>query len=436
MPIDPQLRTLISLLRAALLSGVALFATGASQAAGAADPSTLPLVQETDITYLGGFALPSWANGPTGTSYFEYGGHALTPYTDPSTGKATLFMEGHAQHPGNVAQIQVPDTIVNSGTLSALPMAKVLQPFADITDGHLAQVDPTDPVNPIFVYGLLPYKGKLIVGASNSYSASQTVSHGVSGMVLANKTDFTGWYTLQAAAPVRALGGPMAPIPAEWQAAFGGTAMTGNCCISITGSTSAGMSATVFDPAVFDPNKLPASGSGTTVLFYPLAHPQCGSFQCESSQSSNYNLTTQYGGMVFVPGTRTVLFVGATGTGPYCYNSATVCNDPALPDVKGPHGPPYRYQVWAYDANELLAVKNGTKQSWEPKPYGIWVLNGMPNSGDDRIRGAGYDVTTGRLYIAQGYGEEPRIEVYQINVGTRGTPPHPLPNPPSNVTVQ
>jgi hypothetical protein len=316
-------------------------------------------------------------------------------------------------------------------------MAKVLQPFADITDGHLDQVDPTNLGNPIFVYGLLPYKGKLIIGSSSSYSATQTVSHGVSGMVLANKTDFNGWYTLHAVAPVRALGGPMAPIPAEWQAAFGGPALTGNCGISITGSTSAGMSATVFDPALFIPNSTTTSGSGTTVLFYPLSHPQCGSFQCESSPSSNYNLTTVYGGMGFVPGTRTVFFVGATGTGPYCYGSATDCHDPALPDVKGPHAPPYRYQIWAYDANDLVAVKNGLKQTYQPQPYGIWVLNGMPNSGDDRIRGAGFDVATGRLYIAQDYYDQPRIEVYQIKVGTRVTtpPPPPKPNPPTNVTV-
>jgi hypothetical protein len=302
-------------------------------------------------------------------------------------------------------------------------------------------VDPSIPVgvdtinnnscsgNPTFIYGSLAYNNRLIIDAACSYGGSQTSSHGVRSLNL-SIVGFQGWYPFSGAtATPRALAGPMTTIPAEWQPLFGGPALTGQCCISVTGSTSAGPSLTVFDPdKVSVTNPIP----GQTVLFYPLSHPACGAEHCEAQQSNIYNLTTVYGGAAFPSGTRSVLFVMAHGTGCYWYggwdeNSLGPCPspDPALPDAKGPHAPPYRYQILAYDANDLVAVKNGTKQAWEPQPYAVMVLNGMPNSDNDRIKGAGYDPETRRLFIAQDYGTEPRIEVYQIHVPASSdtTPP-------------
>lgn len=389
--------------------------------------SALPLIQNSDITYLGAFALPSWAgksNGSYGTSWFEYGGHALTFYKDPVTGKRTLYLEGHAQNPGQVAQVEIPSSFVKSTNWSALPVANIVHNFVGVPS---APDSASCSGNPSFIYGMLPFGGRLIVGAACSYGGSQTTSHGVRSLDL-SVSDFKGYYGFSGAvATPRALGGPMAPIPSEWQAEFGGSAFTGNCCISVTGSTSAGPSLTVFNPNdVGVKNPIP----GTTVLFYPLSNPVCGAEHCEAKQSNTYNLTTVYGGVAFPPGSRSILFVTAHGTGCYWYGGwdqpsfgGCSANDPALSDVKGPHAPPYRYQILAYDANDLVAVKNGTKQPWEPKPYAIIVLDGMPNSNDDRIKGAGFDPETGRLYIAQDYGDQPRIEVYQISVlGTVSTP--------------
>ena len=405
--------------------------------------STAPLIQKSDITYLGSFALPSWANGATyGSSYFEYGGHALNPYHDPVTGKSTLFMEGHAHDPGAIAQVEVPDSFVKSTNWSALPVAKVLQRFVNINSSPDSG---SCSGNPSFIYGSLAYGGRLIVGAACSYGGSQTTSHGVLDLNLSNP-QFKGYYGFTGAtATPRALGGPMTWIPPEWQNDFGGPAFTGNCCISVTGSTSAGPSATVFNPNdVGVKNPIP----GKTVLFYPLTHPTCGSEHCEAQQSNIYNLTTVYGGLAFPPGTRSVLFVTAHGTGCYWYGGwdepgigGCPNKDPALSDVKGPHAPPYRYQILAYDANDLLAVKNGTKQTWEPKPYAVITLDGMPNSSDDRIKGAGYEPETGRLYIAQDYGDHPRIEVYQIAGPTASSTVPPststvLPSSPTDFIVE
>jgi hypothetical protein len=393
--------------------------------------SALPLMQSSDFTYLGGFALPSWANGAYGTSNFEYGGHGLMYFQDPATGKGTLYMEGHAQHPGAVAQVEVPSSFVKSEDWNALPIAKLLQPFADLPSAP----DPASCTgNPSFIYGMLAYNGRLLLGAACSYGGSQTTSHAVRALDL-SMGGTQGYYGFAGAvAPPRALGGPMINIPKEWQSAFGGPAMTGNCCISVTGSTSAGPSLTVFNPDdVGNKNPIP----GTTVLFYPLSNPACGLLHCEATQSSVYNLTTVYGGGAFPSGTRSVLFVTAHGTGSYCYGSASDCGDPILLDVKGPHAPPYRYQVLAYDANDLIAVKEGRKAAWDPKPYAVFELTGMPNSSNNRIKGAAYDQAGGRLFIAQDYGAQPRIEVYQLKVAI-GSAPTPViaPVPPSSLIVR
>jgi hypothetical protein len=223
----------------------------------------------------------------------------------------------------------------------------------------------------------------------------------------------------------------MTPIPSEWQSALGGPVAGGLCCISVISSTSVGPSLTVFNP---DDVGTKSSIPGKTVLFYDLNHTVAGGVGSEASTNNIFNLTSRIGGMAFVPGTRSVLFVEGHGTGTYCYGTAAECgNDTAMPDVKGPHAQPYRYQILAYDANDLVAVKNGSKNTYDPKPYAIIVLNGMANSGTPNIAGATYDPQTGHLFITQEYGPNPRVEVYQIKAPAVTTTT--APQAPSNVRI-
>jgi hypothetical protein len=411
-------------MRSRVIAAMLVLAIGSTVSAPGMAQSSAPLLQQTDIVYQGAFAIPT---GTFGASTFEYGGHGLTVYVDPSSGKETLFMEGHMQNPGNVAQIEVPSSFVKGGD-SSLPKAKVLQNFSGV--GNLSSIDSGNQFNASFIYGLLAYGGRLIVGASNSYSSSQTLSHGATSSLSLSSAGFTGFTKMSSEAPVRATGGPMTLIPQEWRSAFGGPALTGQCCISVISSTSSGPSATVFDPATVGNGTL----SGKTVLYYPLATPVCGSTGCEASTNSTFNLTTRVGGMAFPPGSRTLLFIGGHGTGKYCYGTAAECgNDSAMPDVKGPHAQPYRYQIWAYDVNDLVAVKNGSKATSAPKPYGVWPLTEMSHSGNPNIAGAGFNPVTGHLFITQDYGANPRVEVYTVTVN--GTPSK-TPSPPGNVGIQ
>jgi hypothetical protein len=216
------------------------------------------------------------------------------------------------------------------------------------------------------------------------------------------------------AANARALGGYMTAIPTEWQALLGGPALTGNCCQSIISVTSSGPSATVFNPDdVAVRNPIP----GKTVLFYPLSNPLGG---C-SEQNNFFNCATKLGGVAFPAGSRSVLFIGRQGTGPVCYKG----NLAGCPDNGGFNAPPYRHQIWAYDANDFLAVKNGQKQPWELRPYALIVLTDMDTSGEASVGGAVYDSARNLFYVAEAWGETPMVHVYKINVPGATPPPPP-----------
>jgi hypothetical protein len=177
-------------------------------------------------------------------------------------------------------------------------------------------------------------------------------------------------------------------------------------------------------------NPVPA----TLVLGYPITHPLADYHTGNQYWSANTIIT----GVVFVQGTRTVLFFGKHGLGNYCYGGGDQCNDPDDPS-KGTHSYPYEAHVWAYDANDLLTVKNGQKQSWEIRPYAVWTLD----SSFYDIQGVGYDPAKQRLYVSvacQVGNCLPIIRVYQINNVTGSTPP-PVSSPtppasPSNLVLQ
>jgi hypothetical protein len=94
----------------------------------------------------------------------------------------------------------------------------------------------------------------------------------------------------------------------------------------------------------------------------------------------------------------------------YCYDEED--------SSKGTHGYPYRYMVWAYDARDLAAVKNGQLQPWDIRPYATWTLD-LPTSGSPtHLNGAAYDPQTGRIFLSQAGadGTKPLIHVYTVAV--------------------
>jgi hypothetical protein len=380
--------------------------------------SDLPLVKRSDIEYIGSFALPQ---GDYGESRFGFSGRAVTVYTEPD-GTKTLFMEGHDWNSGTVGQVQIPDELVKSQDWDELPVADVLQDFHEISDGKAATLGTDSYVS---IFGMLPYNARLIVAAASWYDApcQQDASHGVSSLDLSDPDDFSGFKKINAVANARSLGGYMTIIPSEWRASFGGPALTGNSALSIISCISSGPAATVFNPddvGVTDP--IP----GTTVVYYTLDNYLIVG---NKTDENTWTFGSSVKGIAFPQGTRSVLFFGVqTLADGYCYGPGT--DDPELHKVdteggtwcydlcssyKGGHGYPYYHYVWAYDANDLLKAKSGELEPWEVKPYAEWQLDDLDTSGCAGMRGAGYDPETGRMYVTQSYGEDPRVDVFQIN---------------------
>jgi hypothetical protein len=147
------------------------------------------------------------------------------------------------------------------------------------------------------------------------------------------------------------------------------------------------------------------------LLYYPINKPLAP----EDTQNNLFDLATNIKGVAFPCGSRSGLFLGWQGVGPYCYGTGDECGDPE-DSSKGTHAYPYYHQVWAYDVLDLLDVRAGQKQQWEIQPYAVWRLNEMDSTGGAKISGAAYDIESGRLYITEAYGEQPAGHVYQVNI--------------------
>jgi len=388
-----------------------IFHTSSSKAQ--TPPTSLPLVQQADMVYLGKFTVP-WNDGTgrgNSVDSLDYGGWAIGMGAD-----GTSIYYGCHDWYSMLARVSIP-AIGGTGTIR--------MPCTAVT--NLQSINPGDPNNKKLGSSLV-WNGKLIVSAYSFYDGNSTAiaSHFSMSpdMATQNGPYRIGPLSGYTAIPTDKVGmqaGYMALVPQEWRALLGGPVLTGLSGVAIIGRTSFGPTATIFDP-----DELGTSNHNMQMLVgYPGEHQDLGGY----SQSNQYFAgADQHGGMAFPAGTRTLLFVGRHAT-TFCYGPGT--SDPALAGTsdgqgnlycydptqtsKGTHGYPYIHQVWAYDANDLLAVKNGTKQPWELRPYAVWRLTDMNNTGDAYpITSATFDPTTKRFYMVQGLN----VHVYQINVGT------------------
>jgi hypothetical protein len=394
------------------------------------------LITSQNIRYLGAFRVP---NGTIGCSSdacaFSYGGGPIAFNKDGNGGSGSLFMGGH-QTGGLTAEITIP-SVVNSSNINDLNTASALQGFVDIAEGNRKNIladGGTVFGDEVYNGGFMMWGNKLIgsvytVFDNGNNGGNQYLSHYTSGLNLSTNGDFSGMFKLSNVA-ARLVGGYMCKIPASQQAAFGGTALTGQSGLSIIWNSSSGPAVSVFDPSqlgVTDP--VPA----TPLVYYPENHPLAPT----STQNGIFNLTSQVTGIVFPEGYDSVLFFGRHGVGAYCYGDGTsdqslhglptgegsniYCYDPVI-DSKGPHAYPYKYQAWAYSASDLLSVKNGTKQPWEIAPYSVWNFELPFNDGKGEIMGVAYDNLSGKIYVSQRngdlaveYSKNPVVHVFQID---------------------
>lgn len=390
-------------------------------------PSALPLLTKESFTYVGGFRLPRTA---VGGDDFSFAGAALA--FNPATN--TLY---YGSRRSNVAEVSIPAPM-NTKDINAMNFSAYVQPFADPMEGHLTDI----PVAAL--RGLAVLGGRLCGTAMIYYDASNTqrFSHFCRSLSLSTPS-FSGWSAVYQATRTGWVSGWLAPVPAEWQGTLGGTAVTGNCCVPIVSRTSYGPAAFAFNPDAIGDAQVPA----TPLLYYPGEHPTLGPW---SGSNPTYGGTTSINGMAVIAGTRTVLYVGRNGTGPYCYGNGTsdqaldgtkgpdgevLCYDPTT-NAKGQHAYPYNNQAWLYDLNDFAAVKAGTTQPWEVLPYAVYPLE-LPTPDRRDMGGATYDAARQILYVSQlgadqdGFSSRPLMHAFKVNVAAPPPPPPP-PIPPTS----
>jgi hypothetical protein len=379
-----------------------------------AEPAQNRRLAFEDLVYQGAFRVPSAEPGDT----FSYGGQTLA-YNPASN---TLFISSLKE---NVAELSIPSP-VKADRLDQLPVASVVQPFRDPTDGRLHDISEHE----VKLGGLLVHDTRLYASGYIYYDAGHTqrLTHFSRSLDL-SRPEVQRIHQVGETGKAGFVAGYMAPVPVEWQTALGGPAVTGQCCIPIVGRTSFGPSLFSWNPADLgrrDPVPV------TPLLYYNEQHPTLGSWE---GSKSTYGGTTQIAGVAIIEGTRTVLFPGRTGLGEFCYgsgtddprkakergpNGETYCYDPTN-SYKGQHAYPYRLQFWAYDVTDLAAVRLGKKEPWDVVPYAIWPFE-LPSLGEPQplLGRLAYDARGRRLFISELFAEHdvyarrPIIHVYVV----------------------
>ena len=368
-----------------------------------------PLLYQSDVQYVGAFRVPDYSNS---TDSMSFGGSALA--YNPADN--SLFITGQGQ---SIAEISIPSTIVDSSDLDNLSTATVLQPWKNVLSNLPNQLSGTSDGAPIG--GLMVYNGELI-GTQFAYyggAYSQVLSHFVLNSLDLSTASVEGLY--QVGSGGRIMAGYMTPIPSEWQAPLGGfTALTGLSDWPIISTESAGPAAIGFNPGDLGSANDPAS----TYLAYTGGH-QLGAYTGPANPMQSG--TTSIDGDAFVPGTSSILYFGATGTNYEGYGEPGPWD--GTNDATGPQSlnGQYAFQVWAYNANDLVAVQQGQLQPYQVMPYDVWNFT-LPIPASCQPEGLAFDPGTGRIYMAipnadneVPYSHLPLIEVFQVNVPT-GTP--------------
>jgi hypothetical protein len=461
-----------------------------------------PLLQRSDLVHEGSFRVPGgrWGTVSThGNSFTTDSGRALS-YNPINN---SLFMVGHTLEI-LLAELNIPSTIIDSENKTDLTTATVRQNPIEITGGLGCYIGVSSATK--CQGGTSMTNGNVLIGGTlvdeineKLYGTTYTVYDGTSNTTMSHfkanldwsgGTGTTGMYRVGSTIfdnNVLSAGfvdGYMTWIPNQWRQDFGGPAITGHGPMAIITRTSYGPSAFVFDPAELGSGTIGTEGNPAPIsplVYYPSTHQTLGLYENDAYENPSFNNITEIPGVVWPSGTRSVLFFGRTGLGISCYgagtadqsqvaDSATIiswisasggadypcgtttldgtgnnscCYDPAGTSSKGVHNFPSAYYVWAYDALDLLDVKNGLKQPWEVVPYAEWDLEldlapYAPPSGSRRIFGAAYDPGTQRVFISQADGDRgtyeasPIIQVFKIQTGIDIF----APTAPSGLSVQ
>ncbi len=383
----------------------------------------LPLLRLSNIKYEGAFRLPAATFGSSSLNYSQ------GPIEYNPTNKS-IFIVGHAHHQ-NIAEFAIPK-LGKSANIANLPMAgPPLQSFTPVlnraTDGNPQSLDRIGGME----YIKTTSSEQLIINAYEYYDApgdnSQTT-------LIARNSNNLGSCTVDGFASFAGgaghTSGWISPIPGGWKNILGGNHITGQSSgIPIISRTSVGPSAFSFNHTKLTAvSPIPEPVPTTKLLDFSLAHPL---HQDLSNTSRTNDIWTHLSRVVYgfiVPGTRTYLTIGQSGghSSGVCYkctqNNGNLCGGYCANDAAD-----YYHYYWLWDVNDLVAVKNGKKNSYAVRPYsyGEFPTPFATNS----FGGGTYDPGSGLLYLTiqkadrlQGtYSNPPVVVAFSFDIKKKTT---------------
>lgn len=342
------------------------------------------------LNYQGAFKIPKGTIGAS-TASFSYGALAFNPDNN------SIFLAGHNLQ-GSVAEFPIP-ALVNSVNLADLNTASsALQTFSNVIDK--ATNDDYGEGN--VISGLHYNSGKLLVDIYSFYDQSPYSS--TNTLILEDadnlaSTAVNGYFQMDGRSYAS---GWISPIPSNLQSDLGGTHITG-----WTGSTArAIIHNSNIGPGAFSFNAdsdLLNSSTITDIATNELMLNTWGDLVADDSalysagQVWTHASECSYG--IIIPGTDTYLCMGMSGghaggmsygVPPYGGNQGHYTN---IESDKSAY-------YWAFDVNDLIAVKAGTKDSGSVIPYAHGVLPvPFQGGGVKRVSGGTFDEATGTMYL-------------------------------------
>lgn len=430
-------------------------------------------VEPSDLSYVGAFRLPDVGLRPL---TFEYGGNAMTfrPGGDPSGAAdgfpGSLFVTGHDRMPygelpdgSRVAELSIPAPVA-SRDVSALPVARLLQPLADVTGGLFAGIDEIPRLG--MQYLDRPETGPKVHLAWGEHlpPPPDRPTHAWFEPDLSSPRPRGAWF-LAGRSPY-AVNGYMLEIPEPWANAHAAGRVLGTGRYRDGGLAGMGPALFAYRPwldAAGTPPSPNASLSSTTLLQYQSsleteAFTRClaGTQHADAWEGAAW-LTT-------ASGKSAVLFSGTKGTGDRFWYGFLHPSGPDRPCVAGDFvneyttcrfadGTPcppsdlvecaghtssrgwwstrFAGRLLFYDPDDLARVAEGTLDAWAPQPYAhldvdpyLFLNPGRVDVEEVgpgvqqryRLGDATFDRASGLLYLLELYadGAKPVVHVFRV----------------------
>lgn len=381
--------------------------------------SQLPKFNISDLEYRGAFRL----------SANQFGNSSLNYSEGPiyfSAKRNSIFIVGHA-HDQAIAEFPVP-ALVKSTDLAALNIVNsTKQNFSSVLNrasaGNAQKLDR--------IGGLAEIDGKLFVNTYEYYDAPADNTKSLLRIENPNNIEtsaVTGYFSVD--------GGPghtagwISPVPENYQAALGGTHITGfSSGVPIISRTSVGPSAFAFVPSLIG-NSTVASVPSAKLLDFSLEQPLASDLSNTSRTNKIWTHLSRATYGFIVPGSSSYLTIGYSGghESGVCYkctqSDGNLCGGYCAPDAND-----YSSFFWLWNMEDLVKVKAGQISAHSVRPYSFGKFE-LPIPARE-IGGASFDPKSGQLFLSlqaadrlQGeYSNPPVIAVFKVGQKRKPNPP-------------